>query len=100
MEWIKSSLQLPKAGQCVWVYNGSYCHATVFDPENPFFDLWVSLPNPPTTDNLEPAQQTDNTGSPKLVALADRAISQLKTMSLHQALDTITELRNQLQAGA
>ena len=43
---------------------------------------------------------TPNIGSPKLVALANRAISQLETMSLHQALDTITELRNQLRAGA
>ena len=51
--------------------------------------------------NMEYAPSTPtNTGSPKLIALADRAIAQLETMSLHQALDTVKELRNQLQAGA
>jgi hypothetical protein len=50
--------------------------------------------------HAEALKPSHNTGSTKLVALADRAILQLETMSLHQALDTITELRNQLRAGA
>lgn len=41
--------------------------------------------NPQNTKELG---TTPNTGSPKLLALADRAISQIEMMSLHQALDT------------
>lgn len=51
---------------------------------------------------IEAKEKAESIRSPLeiLIALADRAIAQLETMSLHQALDNITELRNQLRAGA